>query len=76
MARSTVPARPKITVPVLGTLVMPPPDHLVFYAALGVLGVLEIVEWPIVLIVGMGHYLTEHGHSPALRQVGEAAAAA
>ena len=52
---------------------LPPPDRLVFYAVLGALGALEIIEWPIALVVGVGHYLTEQRFSPALQEAGQAA---
>ncbi|GAA0828730.1 hypothetical protein ACFQVD_05275 [Streptosporangium amethystogenes subsp. fukuiense] len=68
--------RPHISLPVIGTLAVPPPDRLVFYGVLGVLGALGVVEWPLVLVVGIGHYLTEQRFSPFLREAGQAAEAA
>lgn len=68
--------KPHITVPVLGRVTLPPPEHLAFYAVLGVLGALEIVEWPVVLVVGAGHILAEQRHSRVLHEAGEAAEAA
>ncbi|GAA4192199.1 hypothetical protein GCM10022252_33200 [Streptosporangium oxazolinicum] len=65
-----------ITVPVIGTLTVPPPDRLVFYGVLGVLGALGVIEWPVAFVVGLGHYLSEQRRSPALRQAGQAAEAA
>ncbi|WP_204358335.1 hypothetical protein [Streptosporangium sp. 'caverna'] len=74
--RAGEPQRPHVSVPMIGTLTMPPPDRLVFYAVLGALGALEVIEWPIALVVGVGHYLTEQRFSPALREAGQAAEAA
>ncbi|MER6173771.1 hypothetical protein [Streptosporangium sp. NPDC001681] len=65
--------RPHISLPVIGTLTVPPADRLVFYGVLGALGALGVVEWPLVLIVGIGHYLTEQRFSPLLREAGQAA---
>jgi hypothetical protein len=67
---------PHISVPVVGTLTLPPPDRLVFYGVLGALGALGVIEWPVVLVVGFGHYLSEQRRFPALRQAGLAAEAA
>ncbi|MER5643017.1 hypothetical protein [Streptosporangium sp. NPDC002524] len=67
---------PHITVPVIGTLTLPPPNRLVFYGVLGALGALGVIEWPVALVVGVGHYLSEQPRSPALRQAGQAAEAA
>ncbi|GAA3416633.1 hypothetical protein [Streptosporangium vulgare] len=79
--RTHVPANreqlpPHITVPVIGTLTLPSPDRLVFYGVLGALGALGVIEWPVALVVGFGHYLSEQRRFPALRQAGLAAEAA
>ncbi|GAA4572614.1 hypothetical protein [Planotetraspora kaengkrachanensis] len=68
--------RRHVTLPLIGTVTVPPPDRLVFYAVLGLLGAMEIVEWPIVLIVGAGHFLAEQHRYPALAELGRAAEAA
>jgi hypothetical protein len=75
-ARRQLDERHHVTLPLVGTVTVPPPDRLVFYAVLGLLGVMEIVEWPIVLIVGAGHFLSEQHRYPTLQQVGQAAEAA
>ena len=67
---------PHITVPVIGTLTLPTPDRLVFYGVLGALGAFGVIEWPVALVVGVGHYLSEQRVFPALRQAGLAAEAA
>ncbi|MEU4541096.1 hypothetical protein AB0G15_40300 [Streptosporangium sp. NPDC023825] len=64
---------PHIDVPVIGTLTLPPPDRLVFYGVLGALGAFGVIEWPVVLVVGVGHYLSEQRVFPALREAGLAA---
>ena len=68
--------QPKVTVPLLGTVTVPPRSQLAFYAVLGALGVLEIIEWPIVLVVGAGHFLAQQHRAPTLQEAGEAAEAA
>lgn len=59
-------------VPLLGSVRLPPPNRLVFYAGLGLLAVLEIVEWPIALVVGVGHMLADQPHWRLGQGVGEA----
>ncbi|MEV7965945.1 hypothetical protein AB0O34_08165 [Sphaerisporangium sp. NPDC088356] len=54
-------------------MVLPPPKRLAFYAALGVLTALEIVEWPIAVVIGVGHFLAEQHVSRALQGIGQAA---
>jgi hypothetical protein len=61
--------------PLIGTVVVPPPERLVFYAALGLLTAFEIIEWPVAMVVAAGHFLSEQHASRALQEVGEAALA-
>ncbi|MEU6781300.1 hypothetical protein ABZ912_19030 [Nonomuraea angiospora] len=68
--------RRRITLPVVGTVPLPESQHLVFYAVLVSLGILEIVEWPVVGIVAIGHLLAAQHRHPSLQQAGEAAEAA
>ncbi|MCW2880586.1 MAG: hypothetical protein JWQ95_4686 [Sphaerisporangium sp.] len=68
--------RPEVTLPVIGKVVLPPPDRLAFYAALGLLTAFEIIEWPLALVIGLGHFLAEQHFSRALTGVGQAAEAA
>ncbi|WP_405143045.1 hypothetical protein OG589_36925 [Sphaerisporangium sp. NBC_01403] len=67
--------KPSVTLPVVGRVTLPPPNRLAFYAALGVLTALEIIEWPIALVIGVGHFLAEQHVSRALQGVGQAAEA-
>ncbi|MER6945795.1 hypothetical protein ABT294_17360 [Nonomuraea sp. NPDC000554] len=68
--------RPEINLPVLGPVPVPEGNQLVFYTVLGILGALEIVEWPVVLIVGVGHLLSSQHRYRLLQQLGQAAEAA
>lgn len=38
---------------------LPSPVQTVYYAGLGVLGVLELIEWPVVLAIGVGTALAQ-----------------
>ncbi|GAB3167186.1 hypothetical protein GCM10027162_02800 [Streptomyces incanus] len=53
-------------------LELPPPNHLVFIAGLGVLAALEIIEWPVALAITVGHQLAHSHHGRALREFGDA----
>jgi hypothetical protein len=50
----------------------PPVEHLLFYVGLGTLASLEIIEWPIALLLMAGHLLIDATHRPGLNQLGEA----
>lgn len=66
----------EVTLPLAGTVMVPPPERLVFYAVLGVLGALEIIDWPVAVVVGVGHLLSEQHRFHALQEAGQAAEAA
>jgi hypothetical protein len=61
-----------VEVPVLGSVTLPPRDRLIFYAGLGALAAFEVVEWPIAMIVGVGHMLADQRHWGAAKEAGEA----
>jgi len=60
-----------IDLPILGTLRLPRPEQLAYYSAVGILVALEIVDWPIALLLATGYTLTHHQHSRAIQQLGE-----
>ena len=43
--------------PLVGTVRVPPPDQLAFYGVLGGLAVLELIDWPVALAMGLGSAL-------------------
>ncbi|WP_340373770.1 hypothetical protein U5640_43870 [Streptomyces sp. SS7] len=49
-----------------------PLDQLAFLAGLGALAALEIVEWPVALVLAVGHQLAHNHHSRVLREFGDA----
>ncbi|GAA2446042.1 hypothetical protein GCM10010191_73720 [Actinomadura vinacea] len=62
-----------VTVELWGRRVeLPPGDQLAFLGGLGVLVVLEIIEWPLAAAIGVGHVLIHNAHRQALREFGEA----
>ncbi len=62
-----------VTLDVFGArLELPPPEQLAFLAGVGVLAALEIIEWPVALVVAVGHQLAHSHHGRVLREFGEA----
>lgn len=43
-----------IRLPLIGTVAVPPPDQLAFYAVLGGLAALELIDWPLAVAMGIG----------------------
>jgi hypothetical protein len=64
--------RTAVDLPVVGHLPLPHPEDLAFYAGLGVLGVLELIEWPVVVALAAGHVLLRRSHSRMITEFGEA----
>ena len=55
-----------------GRLRLPSPEGLVFAGSLALLGALEIIDWPVVVAVAVGHALSRNRQSAVLREFGEA----
>lgn len=66
----------RITLPVVGDVMLPPPPELVFVAGVGVLAVVGILEWPVAAVIVTGHLLAAVGRSKTIREIGEALQAA
>ena len=54
----------------LGTVRIPPPEHLALYGGILALGLFGIVDWPVALAIGIGHLLAENHHYKVLAQLG------
>ena len=63
-----------VNVPLVGKVSVPPPDQLAFYGVLAVLGVTELIPWPVALGLGAGHALaTRYATEAAAEAATEAA---
>jgi hypothetical protein len=60
----------------IGTVRLPSPRRLAFYGGIAALGVFGIVDWPVVVVIGVGHLLAEDRHHKLLADFGEALAEA
>lgn len=72
-AAEKVAARHAVTVDLFGRRVeLPSADQLAYFAGLGVLAVVEIIEWPVAVALTVGHALAHSHHGKALRELGDA----
>lgn len=62
-----------VHVPVVGEVVVPPPDRMAYYAGMGVLAAVGLIEWPLAIVVAAGHALSDQHMFSRLRGLGEAA---
>ncbi|MFE5816172.1 hypothetical protein [Streptomyces sp. NPDC056479] len=66
-------ARHSVTFDVFGAHIeLPPVDQLAFLTGVGVLAAFEIIDWPVALVLGVGHQLAHNHHNRVLREFGEA----
>jgi hypothetical protein len=61
-----------LDLPVFGRVRIPRPEQLAFYGALGALAAVEIIEWPVALVLAAGHVLVQNEHSRVAQEIGEA----
>ena len=53
-------------------LTLPAPEHLAFYAGIGAMAVLGIMEWPVAAALVVGYTLVNTQHNKVLESLGEA----
>jgi len=56
----------------MGTLRLPEPQRLAFYGGLAALAAFGILDWPVAVVMGIGHLLAEDHHHKLLCDFGEA----
>jgi hypothetical protein len=61
-----------VSLPVLGEVRLPSPIHLGWYAGVVALVAIEVIEWPIGLLIAAGKVLADNHHNAVLREFGEA----
>ena len=61
-----------VTLPAVGRIDLGPPDQLAYLAGIAALTALEIIEWPIALVIAAGHLLAEQRRSTTMHALGEA----
>jgi hypothetical protein len=61
---------------IIGELQLPDTEDLVFIGGVTGLAIVELVEWPVAVLLGVGHVLASVRHDKMLRAFGEALAEA
>jgi hypothetical protein len=42
--------------------------RVAFYIGLALVAAFELIEWPVAIIIGLGHEITQHAHRRAVRE--------
>jgi hypothetical protein len=61
-----------VQLPVIGRVKIPRPDQLAYFGGLAVLAAIEIIDWPVALIIATGHVLADNHHNKIAEELGEA----
>lgn len=65
-----------VTIPIIGLRLDPPSKaSAAYYAALGTMAALEMIEWPIAIVVATGHAIASNTTNPEVAQAVEGAEA-
>lgn len=61
-----------VNLPVVGPVTLPSGPHMAWYAGVATLAVLEVVEWPIAILMVTAKALSDSSHHQLLSQFGDA----
>jgi hypothetical protein len=62
----------KLRLPIVGELRLPAGEELVFIGGVGVLAVVGLLEWPVAVLLGVGHTLAASRSGKVVHAFGEA----
>lgn len=61
-----------VNLPVLGQVEIPRPEQLAYFGGLATLAALELIDWPVAVVIAAGHLLASNHHNKILEELGEA----
>lgn len=61
-----------LNLPVVGKVTIPRPEQLAYYGGLAALAALELIDWPVALVIATGHALASNHHNRLIEEFGEA----
>jgi len=61
-----------VNLPVLGQMEIPRPEQLAYFGGLAALAALELIDWPVAVVIAAGHLLASNHHNKLLEELGEA----
>lgn len=61
-----------VNLPVLGSIDIPRPEQLAYFGGLAALAALELIDWPVAVVIAAGHFLASNHHNKVLEELGDA----
>jgi hypothetical protein len=61
-----------VNLPIVGKVDIPRPEQIAYYGGLAALAALEIIDWPVAVVIVAGHVLATNHRSKILEELGEA----
>lgn len=65
-----------VTLPVIGEVQLPAAEDVIFIGGVAGMAIVGLLEWPVAVLLGVGHGLASARHNKMLRAFGEALAEA
>jgi hypothetical protein len=62
----------RLNLPCVGTVRLPPPQHLAWYGGIAAVTALGFLEWPVAAVLAVGHLLAQDHHNRLIHDFGEA----
>jgi hypothetical protein len=62
----------RLNLPCVGTVRLPPPQHLTWYGGIVAVAALGFLEWPVAGVLVVGHLLAQDHHNRLIHDFGEA----
>jgi hypothetical protein len=62
----------RLNLPGVGTVTLPPPQHLAWYGGIVAVTALGCLEWPVAVVLAVGHLLAQDHRNRLLHDFGEA----
>jgi hypothetical protein len=61
-----------VELPVIGVVHLPPKEELAFIGGITAMAAVGLLEWPVAVLLGIGHTLSTNRHNKLMREFGEA----
>ncbi|MCV7315949.1 hypothetical protein H7J77_10400 [Mycolicibacillus parakoreensis] len=61
-----------LNLPGVGEVQIPPPEQIAYYGGLAALAALDLIEWPVAVVIAAGHIMASNQRSRLLEELGKA----